>query len=264
MSQSTANPKDLFAQAAADGILSPAASQVITVANAGTRIKAALGISVDDVKASEVLLVTIMVDDSGSIRMAAGNTEAVREGHNGVLDALGASKQTDSILVCTRLLNGEVICPYAPLSSAVRLDTHNYNPDKGTPLYDETVVLLGTVLAKAQEFVNNGVTVRTATLNITDGSDQHSRKHEAADVAKIVADMLREETHIIAGMGIDDGYTDFRSIFSQMGIRDEWILTPKKTPSEIRKAFAVFSQSAVRASQSAAQFSTVSVGGFGG
>ncbi len=65
-------------------------------------------------------------------------------------------------------------------------------------------------------------------------------------------------------MSIDDGgHTDFHKVFKQMGIRDEWILTPGNNQTEIRRAFQVFSQSAVRASQGAASFSQSSLGGFG-
>jgi hypothetical protein len=71
------------------------------------------------------------------------------------------------------------------------------------------------------------------------------------------------ENHIIAAMGIDDGRTDFRQVFQDMGIRDEWILTPGNSQKDIRNAFQVFSQSAVRASQSAGSFSQTSLGGFG-
>jgi hypothetical protein len=42
-----------------------------------------------------------------------------------------------------------------------------------------------------------------------------------------------------------------------MGIPDRWVLTPGNSAGEIRRAFQVFSQSAVRASQGAAQ-----LGGF--
>jgi hypothetical protein len=73
--------------------------------------------------------------------------------------------------------------------------------------------------------------------------------------------MTRSEAHIVAAMGISDGTTDFRSVFREMGIEDRWILTPGNNPSEIRKAFQVFSQSAVRASQ-AASFSSSALGGF--
>jgi hypothetical protein len=53
-------------------------------------------------------------------------------------------------------------------------------------------------------------------------------------------------------MGIDDGRTDFRAVFRELGIPDAWILTPGNGASEIRRAFQVFSQSAVRVGQGAA------------
>jgi hypothetical protein len=64
------------------------------------------------------------------------------------------------------------------------------------------------------------------------------------------------------GIGIADGSTDFKAVFGEMGIRDEWILTPKNSPSEIRRAFQMLSQSATRASQSATTFSQAAMGGF--
>src|SRR5262249_29908219 len=151
----------------------------------------------DDVQASEVVLLTIMPDDSGSIRHA-GNEPAVREGHNLVLEALARSKQRDAILAHTRYLNGQVLFPYLLLDQAVRMTDQNYAALKGTPLYDQCVVLLGSVLAKTQEFSQNGVVARSLTLLITDGSDQHSTRAKAKDVAALVADMTKTEMHIVA------------------------------------------------------------------
>jgi hypothetical protein len=253
---------DLFQSAHEGGLLSTASLQALDVTDIGAQIQAGLGIDVDEVMASEVVLVTIMPDDSGSIRFS-GNAQAVRGGHNSVLDALLTSNQQDNILIHNRYLNGQVLYPYCPLSQAVRMTPQNYEPNLGTPLYDQTLVLLGTVLAKAQEFADNGVPVRTVTLMITDGADAGSVRADAKRVASVVNDMLRTETHIIAAMGIDDGTTDFRQVFREMGIRDEWILTPGNSDSEIRKAFQVFSQSAVRVSQSAASLHSTSLGGFG-
>ena len=254
------NVNDLFAEAHAEGVLSPSSLQTLTGVDLGAQIQAGLGISVDDVQASEVVLLTIMPDDSGSIRHA-GNEQAVREGHNLVLDALTKSKQGDGVLAHTRYLNGNVLFPYRPIDQAVPMTSKNYDPNQGTPLYDQSVVLLGSVLAKAQEFTRNGVVARSVTLIITDGADLNSRRATAKDVAALVSDMTRSETHIVAAMGIADGVTDFRAVFREMGIEDRWILTPGNNPSEIRKAFQVFSQSAVRASQ-AASFSQGTTGGF--
>jgi len=256
------NMNELFEEAQDEGLLSPDSAQVLTVHDIGAQIQAGLGVNVDDVQASEVVLVTLMPDDSGSIRFA-GNAQAVRDGHNRVLAALKDSKQADDILIHTRYLNGGVLYPYCSLDQALEMDSSNYDPNLGTPLYDQAVVMLGTVLAKTKEFSDNGVPVRTVSLVLTDGSDQHSNRHRPADVATIINDMLMSENHIIAAMGIEDGSTNFQDVFRQMGLRDEWIMTPGNDDSEIRRAFQVFSQSAVRASQGAVSFSKTAMGGFG-
>ncbi|MBT6690886.1 MAG: hypothetical protein HN929_11885 [Chloroflexi bacterium] len=252
----------LFQSAADEGELSPEALGVLQVADVGAQIQNALGVDPDEFEASEVILMTQMPDDSGSIRFA-GNSQVMRDGHNLVLESLGGTKQADAVLAMCRYLNGHVLYPYSPLAQAVRMDSNNYDPNHGTPLYDETVVLLGAVLAKAQEFADNGIVARTVTLIISDGADVHSRRNTPTDVAKLVKDMLKQENHIVAAMGIDDGDTDFRQVFSEMGILDEWILTPGNSESEIRAAFQTVSQSAVRASQGGASFSQTAMGGFG-
>jgi hypothetical protein len=253
----------LFQSAREEGLLSAESLRALEVQDIGAQLQAALGTPADDVQANEVVLVTMLIDDSGSIGFVRGNAEAVRDGHNCVLDALAATKQADNILVHTRYLNGHVLFPYRPLSQAVRMDAHNYDPSLGTPLYDETVVLLGTVLAKSQEFAANGVPVRTVSLVVTDGNDQHSTRLNAPKVRSVVEDLLRAETHIVAAMGVEDHTIDFRLIFRSMGIPDRWILTPGNSASEIRRAFEVFSRSAVRASQGARSFSKAALGGFG-
>ncbi len=262
MSSNVADLGEVFKQAHDEGDLSLQSMQALNSIDLGAQIQAGLGISADDVEASEVVLVTMMPDDSGSIQFA-GNKQAVIDGHNLVLDALKKSKQTDAVLAHTRYLNGDVLFPYRKLEDAEVMTPQNYDPRKGTPLYDQTIALLGTVMAKHREFADSGVPARTITLIVTDGADQHSSS-SALDVKPLVEDMLRQECHIIAAMGIkDDAGADFKRIFQQMGVQDEWILTPGNSETEVRKAFQVFSQSAVRASQGGASFSQTAMGGFG-
>jgi hypothetical protein len=248
--------KQLLDAAHDQGALSTRSHATLDVVDVGQQIQAGLGVSIDDITASEVVLVTLMPDDSGSIAHA-NNAGAVRDGHNFVLDALRGSKQSGEVLAHTRYLNGHVLFPYTALEHAVRMSTANYRPDQGTPLYDQTAVVLGTVIAKSQELAQAGIAVRTVTLIITDGADAGSRRVRPADIKSLVDDLLAQEHHIVAAMGISDGSTDFHQVFRAMGIPDRWILTPGNSASEIRRAFAVFSQSAIRTSQGAAQ-----LGGF--
>ncbi|HEY0192331.1 MAG TPA: hypothetical protein VGC42_14525 [Kofleriaceae bacterium] len=248
--------KKLLGDAHDQGALSARSHATLDVVDVGQQIQAGLGVAIDDITASEVVLVTLMPDDSGSIA-AAHNAGAVRDGHNFVLDALRCSKQSGEVLAHTRYLNGHVLFPYIALDHAVKMTPANYTPDQGTPLYDQTAVVLGTVIAKSQELAQAGIAVRTVTLIITDGADAGSRRVRPADIKSLVDDLLAQEHHIVAAMGISDGSTDFHQVFRAMGIPDRWILTPGNSASEIRRAFAVFSQSAIRTSQGAAQ-----LGGF--
>lgn len=260
MSQNT-NLSTLFAGSG----LNPAAVQAVDnmADTLGPDIMDGLGtVTLDDITTTEVMLVQLLVDDSSSIRFVQGNTEAVRQGHNEMLAALKDSKSAATILVSCGALNSGVIYPYVALDQAPQLTAHNYNPQGGTPLYERSSAVLASVIAKTAEFEQGGVAVRTVTFIVTDGAatDHYNRP---ADIKTVVDGMLRTESHIIGGMGIDDGGTDFRQVFGEMGIRDEWILTPKNTPSEIRRAFGTISRSAVRASQAVGNFSGTALGGFG-
>ncbi len=258
---STTNVPNLFANAQQEGELSAQTMNVINkIPNMGAKIKANLGINMQDVPASDVVLVSLLIDDSGSIQ-SANNEQLVRDGYNLVLESLLAAKQKNNILITVQYLNGTVLFPYVLLQDAVRMDATNYRANGGTPLYDKTVEMLTTVLAKTRESYEDGTPARSITLIITDGEDVHSRHNTAADVAVLTKEMLSKEDHIIATMGVDNGSTDFRKIFADMGIQDKWVLTPGNNPKEIRQAFQMFSQSAVRASQTAANIA--GLGGFG-
>lgn len=266
MSDPTPSVHDLFRQARDEGDLSGAAFDALALSpDIGAQIQAGLGIAPDDVPTSEVVLLSQLLDDSSSIA-GAGNEAVLRAGHNLVIDAVAATRQADAVLAMARLLNrADPLYAYTPCAAAPRLDARNYRAHGSTPLYDQTAVLLGTVLAKARGFENAGVPARTVTLIVSDGADVGSTEQSAASVRAIVQDMLRRETHIVAALGIDDGgHTDFRAVFRSMGVPDEWILTPGNSAGEIRAAFRLFSQSASRASQSAPLFGQVGMGGFHG
>ena len=253
---------DLLKDAEDDGVLSSTSLQILNTNDIGLDIEAALGTPALQVESSEVVLVTVLGDDSGSIANAH-NEDIVRNGYNLVLEALTdkdklSQAQIDSILLHICFLNSGDLHDYRPVENAIRLDDTNYRGSGGTPLYDQAVIVLGKVVAKAQEFMNNGVAVRTVTLIVTDGHDEGSKRATPKDVAQIMKDVLASETNVVAAMGIDDGWTDFTAIFTEMGIKPEWILTPGNTEEEIRKAFQVFSQSAQVVSRGA-----VLGGGFG-
>ncbi len=280
---SVADAQSLFAQAHEDDVLGmDAMSALNNIQDLGACINGALGAPADQLQSSEVVLVSILADDSYSIK-ASGLREAIRDGHNSVIEALVDSKSKTSIQFFSRLLNGSIIQPYGPLEYATMLDNANYDPNLGTPLYDATIEFLGAIIAKSQEYADNGIPCRTVSLIQTDGFDQGSRHSTAKNCEALIRDMRKQETHIVCGFGVEDehgtngfsGGRKVKDVFTSMGIPEEWVMeakklkpdgtlrTPEEFKSEIRRMFQVFSQSAIRASQNAASFSQQALGGLG-
>jgi hypothetical protein len=241
MADRTDDAADLLQGAFADGELSQESAQALLgVGNVGHEIGPALGA---DASKGELLLVTILADDSGSIDAIPGGASAVSQGHNRCLEALETEDDTE-VLVHTRYLNAGTLSPYSPLATAARLSSENFRPNAGaTPLYRQSVLTLGAVMAKAREQKDKGRRVRAFTLLITDGGDNASGNVTAESVRFLVRDMLEfSDDYIVAGMGI--GQTEyFRQIFRAMGIPEGWILTADATPEEIQGIFQKIARS---------------------
>jgi hypothetical protein len=262
------NVQTLFQGAHNEGDLSAAAFATLSVPDLGAQIQAALGTPALRIPTSRVVLVNVLGDDSGSIARA-GNEPVLRECYNDFIGALRGARAAGDVMVTTSFLNAGLLHPYVMIADAPVLDASNYRATGGTPLYDQTIVSLGSVIAKTREFEDAGVPVNSITLVFTDGHDEHSRR-TVAEVRPIMEDVVNRESHIVAGIGISDGFTDFGKVFRDMGLRAEWIMTPGNDPKHIRAVFGLFSASAAQASQSGASFSQVSqsglstaAGGFG-
>ena len=271
----------LFTNAVEAGNLSPISANIFNSAkDIGTQIQAALGTPVDQIPATDMFLVSLLLDDSGSIRWLSGEDpdhpgktisgeDLIIWAHNMILeDILKESKHKANIMLMSQLLNGRIINPFTLASDAKKLDHNNYSADGGTPLYDMSIKFMGAVRAKELEFRDAAVPVKTVSLILTDGHDEHSHQHGARDVAQVVKEMLTtSEDHIIAAMGFNDGRTPFKQIFQDMGIDDKWTFTPQNRPREIGKALRLFSQSVSAASKNAQSFSKIqeegAAGGFG-
>jgi hypothetical protein len=290
-SQSAQDLDALFQDAVSEQDLSPATIQALQAVDIGENMQAALGTPADQVKASRVLLVRGLLDDSGSIRFA-GNSQVMRDGQNDIRQALIDTKQGPSIQMAVSYMNKGLLCGYRQVDAVPVLDEKNYNPTGGTPLYREFLSILKDVVLKAQEFTNNGVNVQSITYLATDGAnEEHGGTVFALHILPVVQDLLKSEQHIICGVGIDDASyntagqltvpgTDFKAVFMEMGIPEQWIIDVKCPPKpgesekdrrarlrhEILAAFGTISQSAARASQTAGNasaFSQTAVGGFG-
>lgn len=230
-----------------------------------------LGIVIDDIADSEVVSVYCLVDDSGSIAMA-GNTDNVILGFSIMIEAFLGAKKKSNIIVSVDCLNddGNLSYPYSLLVDQAGnlaiplLNSSNYNPSGGTPLYDRCAEVATIVLAKIAEIRQSGMQERANLVIISDGQDLHSRKSTASDVRTLFTQISSNETNSVYAVGIKIDGTDFEQVFTQMGVPPQNIFIietmkqdPEATKKEFRRKFQTMSQSM---SASATGGST---GGFG-
>jgi len=248
MSNSKTNVQSLLTSATAAGTLSAATSSLLTGNLGAVVIAGAAGKDAEDITASDVTLVTLLVDASSSIH-DCGLEDAIREGQNVLCDALGDTRERESILMALWTFNQEmrVMHSYVGLEDVTRLDKQNYAGLGSTRLYDTWVDALTANVAYAQQLRSSGTPCKSVVVVITDGEDCGS-KRRAVDCARISKDLLKSEQFTLAFVGV--GGSDFRTIALDMGVPDGCIaVQAQATPSAIRQVFRMVSQSAIRASQ---------------
>lgn len=241
--------KNLFTGAVGDGILSQKTSSMLTGHLGNVVVAGAAGAAMEDIEATDVTLVTLLIDASSSIAYA--NLEgAVREGHAELLSSFAGSKEKDSILIGLWTFNSsvDVVHSYVPVHDAVRLDQKNYRGTGYTRLYDAWCDALAANVAYAQQLRDSGTPVRSVVVVITDGEDTGSRR-KARHCKRLSEDLLKSEQFVLAfvGVGVEAG---FRRIAKGMGVPDGCVeVQSQATPSALRQVFQMVSRSAIRASQ---------------
>lgn len=249
MSNGNNNLNNLFQTAVNNGTISPQTGTLLSGHLGAVVIAGAAGTAMDRIVATDVTLITVLIDASSSI--GHGTLEqAVRDGQNQLVDAFAGSKEKDSIMMALWSFNQSqhVYHSYVPVTDAVRLTTKNYQPGGSTALYDTWCDALAANVAYATQLRATGTPCRSVVVVITDGADCGSTRR-ASQCAQISRDLLASEQFVLAFVGVGRD-TDFRKVAKQMGIPDGCVLiATQATPSELRRAFMMVSQSAIRASQ---------------
>jgi hypothetical protein len=212
-------------------------------------IAGAAGKAAEDIVASDVLLVTLLVDASSSIH-ARGLEDAVREGANMLVDSLAATRERDSVLMALWSFNDDtrVVHSYVGLDDVTRLDKTNYAGVGCTRLFDTWCDALTANVVYAQRLRDSGTPCKSIVVVVTDGEDVGS-KRRAADCKRLSAQLLASEQFTLAFVGVGND-VDFQKVARDMGVPDSCIaVQAQATPSAIRKVFRMVSQSAIRASQ---------------
>lgn len=245
-----------------DGVLSPESGSMLTGYLGPVVIAGAAGYDVENLCASDVTLVTLLVDQSSSI--GGRNLEdAVRHGQTLLVDSMAQSREREGILVALWTFDDQhrPLHSYVPVEQATRLDAQNYKSTGSTTLYDTWCDALAANVAYAQQLRDAGTLCRSVVVVITDGEDTSS-KRTAGECSRLSRDLLASEQFVLAFVGVGPD-ANFRKVGRSMGIPDGSILEEKSTSaSALRRVFQMVSQSAIRASQGRIQPGP-SVGFFG-
>jgi hypothetical protein len=242
------NLNDLFADALNGGLIGSQAASMLSGSLGSIVVAGAAGKDMEDIVASDVTLITVLLDASSSIA-SSGLEQAVRDGYNTLVDTFLQSKERDSVMMAlwTFTEKPEVVHSYLPILEATKLDASNYSAAGATALYDTWCDALAANIAYAQQLRNTGTPCRSIVVVITDGDDCGS-KRSPADCARLSRDLLKSEQFILAFVGV--GGSDFQGVAKSMGVPDGCIeVQTSATAASLRKVFHMVSQSAIRASQ---------------
>lgn len=241
--------KDLFDAAVECGTIADETRALLGGHLGKVVVAGAAGAAAEDIVASDVTLVTVLIDASSSIH-ERGLEQAVRDGQNLLVEAFGGASTKDGILMALWTFNDDlrVVHAYVPVGDATRLDAKSYAGVGCTKLYDTWCAALAANVAYAQRLRDAGTPCRSVVVVITDGQDVGSRR-TPAECARLSVDLLASEQFVLAFVGVGDD-VDFRAVARSMGVPDANVCVQKDaTPSALRRTFQMVSQSVIRASQ---------------
>ena len=240
----------LHARAQQQGTLSAQSGAILAGDLGGMVIAGAAGMNAEDIQASDVTLITLVLDASSSIHDRKLEA-AVVEGEKLLLDAFAGAREKDSVLVAlwTFQSDATVVHGYLPADDATRLEVgKSYRTGGCTHLYDTFIDACAANVAYAQRLRDAGTPTRSIVVIVTDGEDVGSRRPARA-CKKLAEDLLKSEQFILAFVGVGND-ADFKKVAASMGIPDGCVLVQQQaSPSAVRAAFQLVSRSAVKASQ---------------
>ena len=241
----------LLGDAVSTNVISQPVSDILNGNIDAVVIAGAEGKDVEDVDASAVTLLLLLVDKSSSM---SGLEGGVKDGQQVLLKEIEDTADADSILVSVWTYNQDqnVIHSFLPVEEAIRLDGSNYRASGMTSLYDTYVKGVNSLITYAQDLEAAGTPTRSIVVLVTDGEDTSSRNNFEVECAKINEDLLRSEKFVLGFVGLsrssDDSY--FTDIAEQMGFPPKAIRNVKNMDRDaIKDMFHMISRQSVSVSK---------------
>jgi len=243
-------PDSLVLRAQVEGLLqgapvAPSATDVLVANLTDTVLLGCVGAGVDALDATEVTLVSVLLDMSGSM---SSHQRGVREAWDLMLESLRGAKAATSILVSAWTFADvpDVLSGYRPASDHAPLGA-SYSPGGCTALHDALLGAMTGLVSYGQALAESGVPSKRVLFVLTDGADNASRV-SAADVKRVASALQKDEAYTLAFAGF--GSNDLVVVADSLGFKQ--VITTGASASDLRRVFRQVSQSVIRVSQSAA------------
>jgi len=247
--------KSLFANAVQDGDINADAANIMINGLNDTNILGCTGVAVDDLETDSVTLSSILLDDSFSMK---SNEMVVREAYDElVINAMKATKQAGSMLVSARTFSTaqKILYDFKKVADVGKIGSQYVARGDSTRFYDAVVDAIIGIRAYAKTLKDGGIQTKCIIAAFSDGEDNDSQNYKAPDLVKKLADDCHtSEMFYLVYVGFDNDQNDdqrrkakFEAIASLIGFPN--VLTAKNSPSEVRKAMGLVSQSIIRKSQ---------------
>jgi len=239
--------KSLVSNAVSENEVSDAAGQIMISSLNDTNILGCTGVDVDDLTVDNVTLVSIALDASYSMYE---HEQTVREAYDElVIKAMKESKQANSMLVSTRVFDetDRILYGFKKVEDVGKVGSQYTAQGGATLLHDTAIAAMTGIRAYAKNLNDSGVQTKCIVVVMSDGGN-NTGTLSPDPVKKLAEDCIKSEMFYLVYVGFKQHSSDnLEAIGKSMGFPN--VLTAAKSPSEMRKAMGLVSQSIIRASQ---------------
>lgn len=209
----------------------------------------AFGTDINDLDSDQVILLTLVIDASGSMGTVQ---QDVIDGFNLCTHALLKAKSIDDVLVSAWVFNhaSNVLFNWKKVGDVRPLTKAEYAPSGATALYQTVLNSLTSTAAYADNLRRSGMRVRTVYAVLTDGGDTEGGVSPNT-ISTLAQTLIDKETYTLVyfGFGPDAMMTKIGKDMGFPTIKT----TSRMTEKEIREVFELVSGSVYSMSQNVAK-----------
>ena len=213
-----------------------------------TNILGCTGVEADDIESDIVTIIAFALDGSYSMKR---NEQAVREAYDELgIKAMQDSKQHKDMLISTRVFDESerILYGFKKVDDVGKIGSQYEAEGNATTLYDTAINTMTAVRAYAKNLNDSGVQTKCIVAVFSDGGNNYGNVMDPAKVKKVAEDCLSSEMFYLVYIGFKNDPSDNLEVIGKsMGFPN--IFTTTSSPSEIRKAMGLVSQSTIRKSQ---------------